>query len=67
MTLTETAYLSGGTVIASKNVKRLNGQGRVAQEEALARENGVDYWDLVETTYDQLGRIWKQTFRVLRG
>ncbi len=67
MVVTETTYLSGGTVIASKNIKRLNGLGQVSQEEALTRENSVDYWDLVETTYDMLGRVWKQTMPYRSG
>lgn len=67
MSVTETGYLSGGTVIASKSVKKLNGVGQVAQEEALTRENNIDYWDVVETMYDQMGRAWKQTMPYRSG
>lgn len=61
MTATGSTYLAGGTVIANQNVKHLNGLGQVRREEALTRENGVDYWDVVETKYDKIGQVWKKT------
>jgi RHS repeat-associated protein len=61
MTVTETTYLAGGTVIANSNVKRLDGLGQVSKEEALTREGGVDKWDVVEAQYDKMGRVWKQS------
>jgi hypothetical protein len=61
MAMTETIYLSGGTVIANQNIKRLDGLGLVNREEALTRVDGVDQWDIVDTMYDKLGRVWKQT------
>ncbi|HWT03723.1 MAG TPA: RHS repeat-associated core domain-containing protein, partial [Pyrinomonadaceae bacterium] len=67
MSLTSTSYLYGGTVIASKSVKRLNGMGEIAQEEALTRENSVDYWDVVETVYDEMGRVKKQSMPYRSG
>jgi len=44
--------------IAAQRIKRLNGLGLVRREETLA-EGGL--WDVVETQYDVLGRLWKQT------
>jgi RHS repeat-associated protein len=67
MTVTETTYLAGGTIIAEKNVKHLNGLGLVKREEALTRENNLDYWDVVDTQYDKLGRVWKTTFPYRSG
>ncbi|HYY58360.1 MAG TPA: hypothetical protein VE842_13585, partial [Pyrinomonadaceae bacterium] len=61
MTVTETSYLSGGTVIASSNVTRLDGMGQVWKKEALTREGGVDKWDVVETQYNNMGHVWKQS------
>lgn len=67
LTVTETTYLAGGTVIADQNVKYLNGLGLVKREEALTRENNLDYWDVVETKYDKLGRVWKQSLPYRSG
>jgi RHS repeat-associated protein len=67
MSVTETAYLVGGTVIAAKNVKSLNGLGQVVQEQALTRENNIDYWDIVEAMYDNMGRTWKQSLPYRSG
>lgn len=57
MSVTETVYDSGASV-ASQNVKSLNGLGQVKHEAALG-QNGVS--DYVDTTYDKMGRVWKQT------
>jgi RHS repeat-associated protein len=67
MTLTETTYLSGGTVIANKNVKHLDGLGVVSREEALTNEGGIDYWDVVDTTYTNMGQVWKQSLPYRSG
>jgi RHS repeat-associated protein len=67
MSVTETAYLVGGTVIAAKNIKSLNGLGQVAQEQALTRENNIDYWDVAETMFDNMGRTWKQSLPYRSG
>lgn len=66
MTITETTYLTG-TVMAAKNIKYINGLGLVSKEEALTREGGVDYWDVVDTKYDKMGRAWKQTLPYRSG
>jgi RHS repeat-associated protein len=67
LSVTEATYLAGGTVIADQNVKYLNGLGLAKREEALTRENNLDYWDVVETKYDKLGRVWKQSFPYRSG
>ena len=45
------------TIIA-QTVHRMNGLGLVRRQETRAEENT---WDVVETEYDALGRLWKQT------
>lgn len=56
--VTQTSYASlTGTTIAGKNVKFLNGLGLVSREESM----GAGGTDIVETKYDRLGRVWKQT------
>lgn len=67
LTVTETTYLAGGTVIADQNIKHLNGLGLVSREEALTREDNVDYLDVVQRQYDKLGRIWKQSLPYRSG
>ena len=61
--ITQTTYTAGGAAIASQNVKRLNGLGRLRREEALT--NGG--WDIVETRYDVMGRIWQQSSHYRNG
>ena len=55
-TVTETVYHAGGTA-ASSSVKYFNGRGQITQEQTLA----AGAWDIVSTTYDQFGRVWKQS------
>ena len=57
MSVTETANASGGG-IASQNVKLLNGLGQVKLEHALGVNSILDY---VDTKYDLMGRVWKQS------
>ncbi|MDQ3804394.1 MAG: hypothetical protein M3416_11250, partial [Acidobacteriota bacterium] len=56
-TVTETAYHAGGAV-ASSSVKYFNGRGQINTEQSLAAGGA---WDIVSTTYDQFGRVWKQS------
>lgn len=58
MKVTQTSYLSPGGAVAGKNIKYFNGIGQARREESLGAEST---WDLVETQYDKLGRVWKQT------
>lgn len=61
MTVTITTYLDShatDATIADKTVKLLNGRGHVRQEKALGA-NSV--WDMVDTTYDQMGQVSQQT------
>jgi RHS repeat-associated protein len=51
-------------VTASKSVRYLNGLGAIRLEEALA-EGGV--WDVVETEYDNFGRVKRQTRPYRKG
>jgi len=55
---TEASYLSATGSPTGQSVKYVNGLGQVRREEAQG-ESGV--WDVVETTYDKMGRTWKQT------
>lgn len=56
--VTQTSYTTlTGTTVTGKNVKYLNGLGLVSKEESP----GPDGTDIVETKYDQLGRLWKQS------
>jgi RHS repeat-associated protein len=57
LTATETIR-DNSRVVAGKRVKKFNGLGVVHREETLA-EGGL--WDIVETQYDALGRMWKKT------
>jgi RHS repeat-associated protein len=61
MKVTDTTYTSdppADVKIASRGVKYVNGIGQVRREEALVAGGAVD---VVETAYDKLGRVWKQT------
>ena len=58
MKVTQTSRLSLNGAIAGQTVKYLNGLGQVRREEALGASNGVD---IVETLYDQFGRLSKQS------
>lgn len=44
--------------IVGQSIKLLNGLGLVRREEVLAEGNE---WNIIETKYDVMGRIWKQT------
>jgi RHS repeat-associated protein len=66
---TQTTRLSPNGPIAEKKIKYLNGLGQVRREEALAVQgiNGSsDIWDVVTTTFDQFGRLSRQS-RPYRG
>lgn len=58
LSATETSTLSAGGAVAAKTVTYLNGMGEVRRAEALG---GTNAWDVVETKYDQMGRVWKQS------
>lgn len=47
----------------------LNGLGLVRRTETLASEGRGRLWDVVETKYDKLGRVWQQSrpFRIRPG
>jgi RHS repeat-associated protein len=66
MTVTATSYLAAadGGGIADKNVKVLNGRGLVRQEQALGAGN---VWDLVDTTYDNMGQVSQQSLPYRTG
>jgi RHS repeat-associated protein len=52
---------AGGN-IASRSDKYIDGHGRVQGEVALAALQAPNHvWDVVETKYDGMGRIWKQS------
>ncbi|NOT62216.1 MAG: RHS repeat-associated core domain-containing protein [Acidobacteria bacterium] len=53
----ETAYLTG-TTVGSQNLKTLDGAGRVTREIAYG---AAMVQDIVDTRYDGLGRVWRQT------
>ncbi len=57
MTVTEEVHEAGGN-LAGKSIKYLNGLGQVKREEALGANN---IWDIVETRYNKLGQVWKQS------
>jgi RHS repeat-associated protein len=68
MTVTEITRLSAGTTapIAAQSFRQLNGRGQVSTEKALAAaadttNNIPDVWDYVDTEYDVLGRVKKQS------
>ena len=61
MSITAATYLESHpthTTIADSNVRLMNGRGQVRQEQALGANN---LWDLVDTVYDNMGQLWKQT------
>jgi RHS repeat-associated protein len=60
MSVTTTTYASAGEGggIAEQNVKLLNGRGSIRREQALGASS---VWDYVDTTYDNMGRVWQQT------
>ncbi|MBI1766632.1 MAG: RHS repeat-associated core domain-containing protein [Acidobacteria bacterium] len=58
-----TAYLPDGTTIGSRSLKTLDGIGRVCNEIAYG---ATLVQDIVQTRYDGLGRLWRQT-RPYRG
>jgi RHS repeat-associated protein len=53
-----TAYLQNGTTIGSQTLKTLDGVGRIRNEIAYG---AAMVQDIVDTRYDGLGRVWKQT------
>jgi RHS repeat-associated protein len=61
--VTETVHHAGGGV-ASSSIKYFNGRGQIRREQALAAGGA---WDTVETKYDQLGRVWKQSLPYRAG
>jgi len=56
--VTQTSRLTANGTIANKTTTYLNGLGQVVREEALNANNTID---IVETLYDQFGRLWKQS------
>ena len=60
MSVAQTTYLSAGEGggIADRNIKLLNGRGQARREEALASGGAID---VVETVYDNLGRVSQQS------
>jgi RHS repeat-associated protein len=64
MTVTETTTLSAGGAVADQSVTYLNGLGLVRRVEALG---GYNAWDVVETKYDTLGRVWKKSLPYRSG
>jgi YD repeat-containing protein len=60
MTVAEEVYAVENSVasLAGKTIKYLNGIGQVRREEALGANN---VWDFVETKYNKLGEVWKQS------
>jgi RHS repeat-associated protein len=57
MTIRQTTVTATGET-AAQSLRHLNGRGQVRREEALGA-GGL--WDIVETQYDKLGRVWRQT------
>lgn len=60
LTVTETVSLSAaeGGAVSSQTTQILNGLGKVHQEKALGAGGA---WDIVDTQYDQMGRVFQQT------
>lgn len=56
--VTQTTRLTANGTIANQTTKFLNGLGQVVREEALAANNAID---IVESHFDQFGRLWKQS------
>ncbi|MGI8639950.1 MAG: RHS repeat-associated core domain-containing protein [Pyrinomonadaceae bacterium] len=57
MKITDEVHEANGN-LAGKSIKYLNGIGQVKKEEALGVNN---VWDTVETKYNNLGQLWKQS------
>jgi len=58
--ITQTQRLSVNGQVAAKTLRSVNGIGQVTKEQSLAIQgiNGAsDVWDIVDTGYDQFGRI----------
>lgn len=64
MTVNETTELSPGGTVADKSVTYLNGLGMTRRVDAWA---GYSSWDVVETKYDVLGRVWKKSLPYRAG
>lgn len=60
MSVTEEAHENGGA-LASKIVKYLNGNGQIKREETLVKNGINNLWNIVETKYNNLGQVWKQS------
>jgi RHS repeat-associated protein len=58
MKVIETTKISATGTIATKSTSQLNGRGQVRSVEALGANNVSDF---VDTQYDVLGRVWKQS------
>ncbi len=62
LSVTTTTYLAappvGTGALTDQNVKTLNGRGQVRQEKALAADG---QWDIVDTIYDSMGRVFQQS------
>jgi RHS repeat-associated protein len=60
MTVAEEVYATenNAAILSGKTIKYLNGIGQVRREEALGANNA---WDFVETKYNKLGEVWKQS------
>ncbi|MDQ3802888.1 MAG: DUF4214 domain-containing protein [Acidobacteriota bacterium] len=71
VTETVTAAPAAGGGVAGKVVKYLNGLGQVRREEALAAPEAATWdasvLDVVETKYDRMGRVWKQSRPYRKG
>lgn len=57
MTITNETREYGGN-LAGKSINYLNGIGKIKRTDVLAPGN---IWDIVETKYDNLGQVWKQS------
>jgi RHS repeat-associated protein len=60
---TETTY-TADEVLSAKNIKYINGREELYREESLA---GTNTWDVVQATYDQIGRRWKESLPFRSG
>lgn len=63
MTVISTTYVASGlSAIVSQNVKLLNGQGQVRQEQARAADNGSSQvWDFSDTIYNNMGQVSQES------
>jgi RHS repeat-associated protein len=64
LTVAETTELSPGGAVADKSVTYLNGLGLTRRVDAWA---GFSSWDVVETKYDVMGRVWKKSMPYRAG